>query len=180
MDILRRLLEHPDDILADEEIQQQLLIPSRCDPIKLLPPDEICYCDIDWMRYGLNPEDLQVEDDEDPIYIVNDIVSSTMAESLGAVPLSKRLSGADEIGGIKQTGQYEALTVRLKNILRNGYQPEAIPKEMIQNAEDAGASEVKFLLDLRTNETKMQRLLDPAMEAVQGPACGCIMMLSSR
>ncbi|XP_071823838.1 sacsin-like isoform X1 [Apostichopus japonicus] len=170
MDILRRLFEHPDNILVDEEIQQQLLIPSRCDPIKLLPPDEICYCDIDWMRYGLNPEDLQVEDDEDPIYIVNDIVSSTMAESLGAVPLSKRLSGADEIGGIKQTGQYEALTVRLKNILRNGYQPEAIPKEMIQNAEDAGASEVKFLLDLRTNETKMQRLLDPAMEAVQGPA----------
>jgi hypothetical protein len=46
-------------------------------------------------------------------------------------------------------GQKEDLTIRIRQILR-GYDTQAhIFTEMIQNADDAGASEIRFIIDFR-------------------------------
>jgi sacsin len=46
----------------------------------------------------------------------------------------------------------------------------AVLKELIQNADDAGATEVKFLYDERNNDDARTTLIDPGMSSVQGPA----------
>ncbi|KAJ8026276.1 Sacsin [Holothuria leucospilota] len=167
INILRKLVESEDEI-EEEDIRCKLYVPTNCTPMKLLPPDQVCYDDT---SYDNDDDDHFDLDEEEPlIYLVHSEVPSHIAKKLGVVSLTKRLAGADEIGGIEQTGQYEPITVRLRNILKDGYQPESIPKEMVQNAEDAGASEVKFLLDMRTNRNAVKRLLDPAMESIHGPA----------
>ena len=68
----------------------------------------------------------------------------------------------------EQTGQYEPLTTRIRNILREYKEGEGIFKELIQNADDAGASTVKFLVDWRNGPTRS--LFSPGMAECQGPA----------
>ncbi|XP_072166132.1 sacsin-like [Diadema setosum] len=80
------------------------------------------------------------------------------------------LLDADDLDEFTQAGQTEPLTLRIWNILKNTYEDTAIFKEMIQNAEDAGATEVRFLVDMRTNSDAMEKLFDPGMKACQGPA----------
>jgi hypothetical protein len=48
-------------------------------------------------------------------------------------------------------GQTEPLTRRLKNILADYTDGLSVLKELIQNADDAEASEIKFLYDERSN-----------------------------
>ncbi|XP_030840011.1 sacsin-like [Strongylocentrotus purpuratus] len=60
--------------------------------------------------------------------------------------------------------------MRLWNILKNNYVDTAIVSEMIQNAEDAGAQEVRFLIDMRKNENANLKLFDPEMKSCHGPA----------
>ncbi|XP_028400651.1 sacsin-like [Dendronephthya gigantea] len=68
----------------------------------------------------------------------------------------------------EQTGQYEPLTTRLRNILREYKDGVGIFKELIQNADDAGATKVKFLVDWRHGRT--ESLFSPGMAECQGPA----------
>ena len=72
------------------------------------------------------------------------------------------------IGLFEQTGQYEPLTTRIRNILQEYKEGEGIFKELIQNADDAGASTVKFLVDWRKGRTGS--LVSPGMAECQGPA----------
>ncbi|PIK37011.1 putative sacsin-like [Apostichopus japonicus] len=55
----------------------------------------------------------------------------------------------------------------LQGILR-GYSDGQVLKELLQNAEDAGATEVKFLYD--ENQYGIDRLLNPRLKDFQGPA----------
>ena len=57
------------------------------------------------------------------------------------------------------------MTTRLKNILKD-YPWQAIVKEMLQNAEDAGATKFKVLIDRRNRGR--ESLLTPQMAAWQG------------
>ena len=68
----------------------------------------------------------------------------------------------------EQTGQYEPLTTRIRNILREYKDGIGIFKELIQNADDAGATTVKFLVDWRNGPTGS--LFSPGMAECQGPA----------
>ena len=45
-----------------------------------------------------------------------------------------------------------------------------MPKELIQNADDAGATHVKFLYDARANDDALSCLIDEGMRGAQGPA----------
>lgn len=65
-------------------------------------------------------------------------------------------------------GQHEKLITRLKGILSNYPINESLLKEMIQNADDAGASEIHFLLDMRTHKT--EQTFFEAWHPLQGPA----------
>ena len=68
----------------------------------------------------------------------------------------------------EQTGQYEPITTRIRNILREYKDGVEIFKELIQNADDAGATTVKFLVDWRKGQTGS--LFSPGMAECQGPA----------
>ncbi|KAJ8023840.1 Sacsin [Holothuria leucospilota] len=164
--ILKRLLETEKDL---KPYATHLFVPTVSN--ELLPPEEVSFCDYDWLKHSqLTGE--EVAQAYQGIKLISDDFSINMARRLGVIPLSSRLAMADEIAdGITQTGQYESITTRIRNILNDaGYQSTSIPKEMIQNAEDAGATEVRFLIDLRTNKCSMKRLLDQEMRSLQGPA----------
>ncbi|KAI3443790.1 hypothetical protein Pfo_000455 [Paulownia fortunei] len=87
-----------------------------------------------------------------------------LAESADSMNLS--LSGAAEA-----FGQHEALTTRLRHILEMYADGPAVLFELVQNAEDAGASNVIFLLDKSHYGTSS--LLSPEMGDWQGPALYC-------
>ena len=66
------------------------------------------------------------------------------------------------------TGPHQSITRRIKEALDDYDQDIDVFKEMIQNAEDAGASEIKFVIDWRNHPT--EHLLTSEMVAWQGPA----------
>jgi sacsin len=65
-------------------------------------------------------------------------------------------------------GQKIDLTVRIREILRNYPEGSSILKELIQNADDAGAADVCFCLDLRQHGT--ESLVAKGLAPFQGPA----------
>ena len=72
---------------------------------------------------------------------------------------------------VEAFGQHESLTSRLRNILELYADGVGILHELIQNADDAGATRVAFLLDETSHGDAS--LLSPAMRTWQGPALFC-------
>ncbi|PAA80827.1 hypothetical protein BOX15_Mlig021845g4 [Macrostomum lignano] len=71
--------------------------------------------------------------------------------------------------GAELCGQSESLTRRLRNILRDYSDGLAIPKELIQNADDAGATEVTLIYDSRANLQWRETVMGRRMAGCQGP-----------
>ncbi|XP_074662511.1 sacsin-like [Tubulanus polymorphus] len=134
------------------------------DKIRLVPPGECTIC-------PSVPEQMNIKNEVDEeIKAVHPHLSEQVAERFGAYPLMKRLlNDADDFGS-KGWGQQESLVRRLKNILRDYTDGFALPKELIQNADDAGATEVKLLWDERQNIHYNTKLLHEEMKHCQGPA----------
>ncbi|ERE91622.1 sacsin [Cricetulus griseus] len=76
----------------------------------------------------------------------------------------------DSVEPIILSGQREPLTVRIKNILEEYPSVSDIFKELLQNADDANATECSFMIDMRRNMDIRENLLDPGMAACHGPA----------
>ena len=76
----------------------------------------------------------------------------------------------DENDVFEDWGQTEPLTLRLNRLLNDYEDGLPIFKELIQNADDAGASEIKFLYDERSNDHLKSHLIDQSMKHWQGPA----------
>ena len=109
-------------------------------------------------------------DAEYEISYVHPGISHDTALALGALLMKDRamtgLEGLDY-----SYGQHEDLTARLHNLLRDSYTDGlSVPKELIQNADDAGATEVRFLLDERQNSDARKNLFSENMAFLQGPA----------
>ncbi|RDX78476.1 Sacsin, partial [Mucuna pruriens] len=105
-------------------------------------------------------------------------ISSDVAEKLGVCSLRRMLlaESSDSMnfglsGAAEAFGQHEALTTRLKHILEMYADGPGTLFELVQNAEDAGASEVIFLLDKSHYGTSS--ILSPEMADWQGPALYC-------
>ncbi|KAM9602483.1 sacsin isoform 2-T4 [Morphnus guianensis] len=135
-------------------------------PYKLAmrPIHECCYCDI-------TVDDLNdlLEDSVEPIILVHEDIPMKTAEWLNVPCLSTRLINPENMG-FEQSGQREPLTVRIKNILEEYPSISDIFKELLQNADDANATECNFLIDMRRNMDIRENLLDPGMAACHGPA----------
>ncbi|KAL6965910.1 hypothetical protein U1Q18_049781 [Sarracenia purpurea var. burkii] len=106
-------------------------------------------------------------------------ISNDVAEKLGVCSLRRMLlaESADSMnlslsGAAEAFGQHEALTTRLKHILEMYADGPGILFELVQNAEDARASEVIFLLDKTQYGTSS--VLSPEMADWQGPALYCL------
>nr|XP_020666734.1 sacsin isoform X1 [Pogona vitticeps] len=143
-------------------------VPIYCSkkPYKLTmkPIHECCYCDI-------KVDDLNdlLEDAVEPIILVHEDIPMKTAEWLNVPCLSTRLINPENMG-FEQSGQREPLTVRIKNILEEYPSVSDIFKELLQNADDANATECNFLIDMRRNNDIRENLLDPGMAASHGPA----------
>lgn len=105
-------------------------------------------------------------------------ISNDVAEKLGVRSLRRMLlaESADSMnlslfGAAEAFGQHEALTTRLRHILEMYADGPGILFELVQNAEDASASEVIFLLDKTQYGTSS--VLSPEMADWQGPALYC-------
>ncbi|XP_021846367.2 uncharacterized protein [Spinacia oleracea] len=152
---------------------------------RLLPASDLVYNDAPWL---LGSEDsdstsshatnLLMSARRSVQRYVHGNISNDVAEKLGVCSLRRSLlaESADSMnlslsGAAEAFGQHEALTTRLKHILEMYADGPGILFELVQNAEDAGASEVNFLLDKTQYGTSS--LLSPEMADWQGPALYC-------
>ena len=96
--------------------------------------------------------------------------SSALSRPASASTSSTRTVLDPMESSIEAFGQYEKITTRLKRLLDQYTDGFAVLKELVQNADDAGATEVRFLYDERANNDAMTHLLDEGMKECQGPA----------
>ena len=106
---------------------------------------------------------------DDDFHFVHKSVPKEVTDKLCIPSETQRMLTGDEFG-IESFGQTEPLTTRLKAILDGYTDGLAILKENVQNADDAGATEVKVIYDMRENGNHRNSLLDPNMASWQGPA----------
>lgn len=154
--ILRKLQDNIKDIDPS-----QLLLPIETEDgsLRLIEIGKCSYSSeaCEW----LDSEELSVS-------IVHRDVGASLAESLGVESLSKHMLAGEE--AFMEWGQYEPLTTRLHNLLRQYRDGLAVFKEMVQNADDAGARTVSFLYDERLNKDARTRLINAKLQECQGPA----------
>ena len=157
--------------LAREElptdIQERIVIPVYIEDNKYIRLESVERCmyseDIDWL--------MDEGDDEDMDYFyVHPNVPHLTAQRLGVPSLTNRMLDPDELFIGEEFGQQEKLTTRLNRLLDDYTDGFAVPKELIQNADDSGATEVRFLYDERTNEDAKTCLINERMKGCQGPA----------
>ena len=125
----------------------------------LHPISRLCYNDVDWLP------------DEKDVCYVNSEIAKKHAVDLGIK--SRRTDSFLKTASLMNEnwisfGQHEELTTRIKNLIGGYSEPLDIFKEMIQNADDAGASEIEFILDKRQHGT--EKTLSEKWEHLQGPA----------
>uniref|UniRef100_A0A673H7M1 Sacsin-like n=1 Tax=Sinocyclocheilus rhinocerous TaxID=307959 RepID=A0A673H7M1_9TELE len=127
------------------------------------------FCDIS--AEGL--EDLKQDNEE--FYVIHEEVLPLTARWLKVPFLSTRIlkpqfiQAEQEFFGIEQCGQSEPITQRIKNILKEYDEESDIFKELLQNAEDAGATTCKFLIDFRKHRDPPETLIDDGMALCNGP-----------
>lgn len=151
---------------------------------RLFPADGLVYNDAPWL---LGTDDAESSFSASSVALnakrtvqkfVHGSISNEVAEKLGVCSLRRILlaESADSMnfglsGAAEAFGQHEALTTRLKHILEMYADGPGTLFELVQNAEDAGASEVIFLLDKTQYGTSS--VLSPEMADWQGPALYC-------
>uniref|UniRef100_A0A7N0RD15 RING-type domain-containing protein n=1 Tax=Kalanchoe fedtschenkoi TaxID=63787 RepID=A0A7N0RD15_KALFE len=152
---------------------------------RLVVASELVYNDAPWFDGSKDPahpfsaaSSLPINVKKSVQKFVHGNISNDVAERLGVCSLRRTLlaESADSMnlslsGSAEAFGQHEALTTRLRHILEMYADGPGIFFELVQNAEDAGASEVSFLLDKTRYGTSS--LLSPEMADWQGPALYC-------
>ncbi|XP_068559206.1 sacsin [Cebidichthys violaceus] len=128
----------------------------------LKPLSTAVFCDVS--KNGLK----ELKYSEEEIHVVHEEIPKAAAEWFNIRFLSTHILDP-ELVGIEQCGQSEPITMRIKNILKEYDEESDIFKELIQNAEDAGAEACKFLVDFRVHKDSPESLIDPDMTLCQGP-----------
>ena len=106
--------------------------------------------------------------------LIHPNISSHVAEKLGVKSLRLSLVNKNleqnlfSVDAMEAFGQAESLTSRLKTILDMYPDGNPIFSELIQNADDAGATKVCIMIDKNTYPS--ESLLDSKMSALQGPS----------
>ena len=178
LSVLQSIKDRPDQISTEEawSLVKAILYwvvddPSRMNDGKLLVPvqNDSPYPQlqpIEVVSYTDNEMLLNIAMTSDEEYmLVHDRVAH-LAPQLGLSPLSDHLDITEDV--FEDAGQHEPLITRLSNILKEYKDGLTIIKEMIQNADDAEATEVNVLYDVCQHTT--ERLLFKGMADSHGPA----------
>ena len=151
-----------DWLVATKVFFDDVLVPITCNDDNsypdLHPVSEVCYTDNEML--------LEIAQSSDEEYKLLHPSIAHLASQLGLTPLSDHLDITEEV--FQDAGQHEPLTTRLSNILREYKDGLTIIKELVQNADDAEATEVNILYDARQHTT--DKLLFKGMAASHGPA----------
>ena len=129
----------------------------------LLPSIQCTFDDRDWIKQKKNL--LQISH----FTFVHENVDAPLAKYFQVKPLSEKIAPSEKLC-IKYTlaGQHERVTRRIHHIVQDYETNIDIFKELIQNADDAGATEVKFLIDWRKHPSSS--LFSGELQPWQGPA----------
>ena len=132
---------------------------------KLIPAMDCVYDDRDWMKHSKSQGHIKGK----RLQFVNDQIPQKVAKHFNVEPLSCKVAPSQKLDiSYTRTGQYEDITQRIRRIVQDYETDIDIFKELIQNADDAEASEVKFLIDWR--EHSKDSLLSEELKEWQGPA----------
>ncbi|XP_038061695.1 sacsin-like [Patiria miniata] len=103
--------------------------------------------------------------------ICHELIPNWVAQKLGLKPLSHVIAPVEAVQyGYDVAGPHETTVNAIKRNLDMYKEGPGIFNELIQNADDAGATEVKFLLDWRENKHTAHNLLGEGMKSCHGPA----------
>ena len=125
---------------------------------------DVVYTDSEFLKQYL----LVSKADDDSYTFVNHRITPQLAYKLRLEPLSEYLNISED--AFEDVGQSEPLTVRLKNILKDYKDGLTIIKELLQNADDAGAKEMSICYDARQHTVRREALFFPGMADCHGPA----------
>ena len=127
---------------------EDMYLPSKS--CKLYKPEDLTYHD----HY------LDIPEEDQEVTFIHPRITSDVARFFGVLSLSIRAAPSQL--------PHESLTHRIKELVEDYGDDIDVFKELIQNADDAGATEVKFLIDWRTHNSR--KLLTKGMAKWQGPA----------
>ena len=150
-----------------QKLHHKILVPISHfsgEDLKFKPINQVAVLDNDLQWLSISKELLSGINKD--CFVVHPSISYDMACSLQLKPLSRVIANAEEFG-IKQAGQSEQLTTRLNRILKE-YKDTSVIQELLQNADDAGATEVAVYYDTRQHNSS--NLLFPGMVNSYGPA----------
>ena len=125
---------------------------------------DVVYTDSEFLKQYL----LVSKADDVSYTFVNHRITPQLAYKLRLEPLSEYLNISED--AFEDVGQSEPLTVRLKNILKDYKDGLTIIKELLQNADDAGAKEMSICYDARQHTVRREALFFPGMANCHGPA----------
>ena len=150
--------------MAQLDEGEALYVPIECDSKgpRLEDFTKVTYSDNEFLRNILSASGQEMP------HVFLDHRVTSLAHCLHLSPLSDRMSITED--AFEDAGQHEPLTVRLKNILKEYKDGLTIIKEMLQNADDAGATELNICYDGRTHTTERKSLFFPDMVDSHGPA----------
>jgi len=155
---------------ASTELQQlydNIFVPIHSDAqdkLVLKPANKVAFLDEDlqWLRNDRE----ELRNITKDYYLVHPSISYNMACLLQLKPLNTMIANTEEFF-FTQAGQSEPLTTRLNRILKE-YKDTSVIQELLQNADDAGATEVAVYYD--TREHDKNNLFFPGMANSYGPA----------
>ena len=156
MAVLHWLTESEEGEIVEIDLED-VLVPVQCDETwpKLVAAEGVVYTDNNFLQDYLEHS----ENNEADYTFVHNRVTPQMAYQLQLTPLSQQ-----------DDGQSELLTVRLRNILKDYKDGLTIIKELLQNADDAGATEMNICYDKRCHTDNRRCLFFPGMVECHGPA----------
>ena len=148
--------------LEDTKLREHVLVPTTKQT--LLPPSKCYYNDFPWKQQAQGRHLLEKYD-----FVDTGSVPSKVAQRFGVQAISAIIGNPTKLK-IKheQKGQQIPVTRRINRLLEEYSEIDDVFKELIQNADDAEAGVIKFLIDWRQHKT--ERLLKPEMASWQGPA----------
>ena len=148
--------------LEDTKLREHMLVPTTKQT--LLPPSKCYYNDFPWKQQAQGRHLLEKYD-----FVDTGRVPPKMAQKFGVQAISAIIGNPTRLK-IKheQKGQQIPVTRRINRLLEEYSEIDDVFKELIQNADDAEAGVIKFLIDWRQHKT--ERLLKPEMASWQGPA----------
>ena len=136
---------------------EDMYLPSKS--CRLHKPEDLTYHD----HY------LDIPEEDQAMNFIHPRITSDVARFFGVMSLSIRAAPSQPLGiDYECTGPHESITHRIKELVEDYGDSIDVFKELIQNADDAGATEVKFLIDWRTHNKR--KLLTRDMAKWQGPA----------